>query len=366
MEMHQTDLEPTTLADHGYFYVGAKYVEIEGRTVKTGGMYVEKYVPLDKRQPYPVVLIHGGSQTGTNFFGTPDGRRGWMHDFLRAGYAVYLVDQPERGRSGHSQTTIQGGHLIVHDVTRIARRFTALKKYKEWPQAHHHTQWPGSGDKGDPVFDQFYAAQADTLWDRHEIERLNQNAGAALLDEIGPAILLTHSQSGPFGWLIADARPDKVKGILALEPNGPPFRDVLFTGHDDWYEYDHDDLARPNGPTRVPLTFDPPLEEGETLKFELRTLSDDPELVKGYLQQQPARQLPKLKGIPIIILIADASYHSTFDHVTSAFLKQAGVDHDLVHLADKGINGNGHMMMLEKNNHDIADFMIDWLSANCR
>ena len=44
----------------------------------------------------------------------------------------------------------------------------------------------------------------------------------ALLDKIGPAILLTHSQSGAFGWPVADARPDLVKAIVAVEPNGPP------------------------------------------------------------------------------------------------------------------------------------------------
>jgi pimeloyl-ACP methyl ester carboxylesterase len=47
------------------------------------------------------------------------------------------------------------------------------------------------------------------------------------LDRIGPAIILTHSQSGPFGWLIADARPNLVKAIVALEPSGPPFEDPV-------------------------------------------------------------------------------------------------------------------------------------------
>lgn len=102
------------------------------------------------------------------------------------------------------------------------------------------------------------------------------------------------------------------------------------------------------------------------MKFELRTLSDNPELVKGYLQAGQPRSLQKLQGIPINIMIAEASYHSTYDHVASAFLKQAGVDHDLFYLADVGFKGNGHMVMLEKNNHDAADFMIEWLDQNCR
>ena len=57
-------------------------------------------------------------------------------------------------------------------------------------------------------------------------QQRNQDAGAALLDKIGPAIVLTHSQSGSFGWLIADARPKLVKAIIAIEPSGPPFEDT--------------------------------------------------------------------------------------------------------------------------------------------
>jgi pimeloyl-ACP methyl ester carboxylesterase len=362
---HPTDSALITLADHGYFFVGGKYVDRGGSSIMTDGMYVEKFIPADQRHPLPVVMIHGGGQTGTNFTGTPDGRRGWLHDFLRAGYAVYVVDQPERGRSGHSWEVVQKeGSLIQYDTLRTEQRFTAPAKHKLWPQSRHHTQWPGSGEQGDPVFDEFYASQVQAIVDRTEIERLNQDAGVALLDRIGPAILLTHSQSGPFGWLIADARPDLVKGILALEPNGPTFREIELRGGDDWYKYE-DVEDRPFGPTRVPLTFDPPLKGGETLKSELRTLSDNPELVPGYLQTEPARQLPNLKNIPILIMVAEASYHSTYDHVTSAFLKQAGVEHDFVHLADKGLKGNGHMVMLEKNNHAVADTMLDWLSTKC-
>jgi len=32
-------------------------------------------------------------------------------------------------------------------------------------------------------------------------------------------------------------------------------------------------------------------------------------------------------------------------------------------LADRGIRGNGHMMMLEKNNLQIAAVMAEWLDT---
>ena len=79
-------------------------------------------------------------------------------------------------------------------------------------------------------------------------EQRNKDAGAALLDRIGPAIVLTHSQSGAFGWLIADARPRLVKAIVAIEPAGPPFEaTIIGTGK-----------ARACGPTDIPITYDPP------------------------------------------------------------------------------------------------------------
>ena len=92
-------------------------------------------------------------------------------------------------------------------TTRIEQRFTAPQDFKLWPQAERHTQWPGSGRKGDPVFDQFYASQVASISNGDKIEALNQAAGAALLDRIGPAVVMVHSQSGPFGWLLGDARP---------------------------------------------------------------------------------------------------------------------------------------------------------------
>lgn len=34
--------------------------------------------------------------------------------------------------------------------------------------------------------------------------------------------MFAHSQAGPFGYELADVRPELVKGLVALEPEGPP------------------------------------------------------------------------------------------------------------------------------------------------
>jgi len=67
-----------------------------------------------------------------------------------------------------------------------------------------------------------------------------------------------------------------------------------------------------------------------------------------------------------LILSAEASYHAPYDHGTSNFLKQAGVEHDFIRLEDNKIHGNGHMMMLEKNNHQIADFLLEWMRSKIK
>ncbi len=64
-----------------------------------------------------------------------------------------------------------------------------------------------------------------------------------------------------------------------------------------------------------------------------------------------------------MIVASEASYHAPYDHCTAKYLTQAGVKNEFVRLPDKGIRGNGHMMMIEKNNHQVADMLIEWLGT---
>ena len=102
------------------------------------------------------------------------------------------------------------------------------------------------------------------------------------------------------------------------------------------------------------------------MRFVKQAKADGPGLVRCWLQAEPARQLVNLKGIPILMVTAEASYHAPYDHGTSLFLKQAGVEHTFTRLADVGIRGNGHMMMLEKNNLEIAAYFDQWLRSHAK
>lgn len=279
-----------------------------------------------------------------------------MQFFLRRGYAVYVADQPSRGRSAHHP---EAGELSRHSVARVQQQFTAPERSKLWPQAHLHTQWPGAGVAGDATFDQYYAQNFPSLASFPQQQALNRDAGAALLDRIGEAILLTHSQSGTFGWLIADARPHLVKAIVAMEPSGPPVRDMVAKGAPDWFE--DGPLTKPYGLTAQPLAYDPPLSSPEDLQFVRQEAADGPGLMRCWLQAEPARKLVNLAHIPVLVVQGEASYHAPYDHGTAAYLRQAGVTVTFIRLADLGISGNGHMLMIERNNAEIAEVAATWL-----
>jgi pimeloyl-ACP methyl ester carboxylesterase len=352
------------LAEQGYFFAGGKYVTNKaGQQIRVNQMYVQYQVPAERKHPYPVVMWHGGGQTGTNFMGTPDGREGWADYFLQQGYAVYIVDQPGRARSGFYSEVY--GRTLQPNTRAMADRFTAPERANQYPQARLHTQWPGAGVAGDPVFDQFFSSQVEDIADVGMIEQMNREAGIALLEKIGPAILLTHSQSGTFGWVLANDRPRLVKGVIAIEPSGGPLHDVVMTpGTDNFYK--DGAIARPWGIARGALTYQPAAATAQDLNLVRQRTADAPNLINCWLQPEPARQLPRLKGIPILIVVSEASYHAPYDHCTSKFLTQAGVANSFVRLPSIGIYGNGHMMMLEKNNLDIAAFLAKWAGENIR
>ncbi len=358
-----TEDAPLVIAQQGWFYAGGDYDATIDGSPRTGHMYVEFQIPHVQTCPYPVVMVHGGQQNGSNWTGTPDGREGWAQYFLRRGYGVYVVDQVARGRSAHNAPHSHGP-LAPLDRNFADRRFIAPERFADWPQAARHTQWPGEPSPGDPAYDQFIASQAPSLADYAKQQELNSAACLALLERIGKAIVVVHSQSGAFGWAIADRRPDLVAALVALEPNGPPARDVQNLGAPDWFA----DTGRwkMSGLGDIPLTFEPPLEAGESLAWSQEEAPRSEGCVRCWGQAEPARRLPRLAQVKILMVTADASYHTPYDHCTAQFLRQAGIGLDHIYLADRGITGTGHMLMIEKNSHAIAGVVHEWLQANLR
>jgi pimeloyl-ACP methyl ester carboxylesterase len=205
---------------------------------------------------------------------------------------------------------------------------------------------------GDPVFEQFFASEVANMPDVSMQYALTTRALIELLDRIGPAILVTHSQAGPLGWIVASARPRLVKAVIAVEPTGNANRDGQGP-------------AVACGVTIACLEYRPALPAAAALAL-VRTPEPRARGVDCWLQASPRYRLPVLAGTPILIATGEASYHAGQDYCTSAFLTQAGVPNDYVYLPDAGIHGNGHLQMLEKNNLRIAAFYERWLLAHLR
>lgn len=351
---------PPGLSAKGSFYVGGRDIEKDGGSVRVASMYVEYSVPAKRRKATPIVLVHGNYQNGTAFTGTPDGREGWADIFLRRGYTVYVVDQPARGRSPYTPSVDGPANRI--GTAQIERLFTAPKSTSSVPQAQKHTQWPGSGKPGDPTFEQFYSSLQPTVTaPGDQIDATARAALDALLAKIGPAVILTHSRSGTFGWEVADDLPDLVKAVVAIEPNGPPFYDPASADGKT-----PEKMARPWGPTYGPLTYDPPVSDPADLAIARESVAEGADLTRCWLQVDKPRTLPHLSRIPVMIVVGEASYHAPYDHCTARYLSQAGVPVTFTRLEDRGIHGNGHLMMLEKNNAPIANLIADWLDKRVR
>jgi pimeloyl-ACP methyl ester carboxylesterase len=368
-----------------YFYVGYSYVPQGNSTIAHGQMYVEHLTPASGTlKQYPVLFVHGAGMTGTNFLNTPDGRPGWADWFLSQGYEVsnnvifpysiqirqlsskvYLVDQPARGRSAWQQNV--DGPQATFDSTTVSQIFTATQLFNLWPNATLHTQWPGNGTVGDPIYDRFYASMVPLLVTDSESGEKNQHALTALLDTIGvcsehfenvsfhefffllqEVILITHSQSALFGWPLADARPSLVKAIVTIEPGGPPFIGDTLSPNTPMH---------PWGLSEVPITYDPPITDPS----QLQTVNDTQGRLPGYtciLQKEPARKLIHLVDIPVLTVTSETSWHGIFDDCTVDFLRQAGLEVDFVRLQDVGIHGNGHMMFMEMNSDEIVEKVV--------
>ena len=218
-----------------------------------------------------------------------------------------------------------------------------------------HTQWPGEGPnkgrkKGDPIFDAYYATQVETVLDANETQQRNKDAGAALLDKIGPAIVLTHSQSGTRRLINSRRRPQLVKGIVAIKPLGPPF-EASGAGRTHM------------GPTDIPITYDPPVKDPSEISNRTRNQSRRARsvcLLDAESASAPVDQPQEHSGLATETILHLRPLHREIA------LNQAGV-RDRIHPAqEKGIRGQWPHGHDEKNNLDIAKVIDDWAQKNVR
>ena len=224
--------QPVTLADFGSFYAGGRQVRIGGLPVRDiaftqsaslaydpNGLYhfeqayVQYFIPARLAHPLPIVLLHGGGMTGAMWEQTPDGRPGWMQHFLRQGHAVYVVDNVERGRAGWAPFKEVWPEPPI--IRNAEESWTLFRFGRAEDYAARH---PFAGMRF-PVdaFDSFI---------RLAVPRWLGNNDAALrgfcavLERVGPCLVMAHSHGGEVAYRALQARPDLVRGVIGIEPSG--------------------------------------------------------------------------------------------------------------------------------------------------
>ncbi|KAK6843129.1 hypothetical protein PG987_003989 [Apiospora arundinis] len=321
------------------FYVGGRSVTSGSGNILADQVYVEKLTPsCGVKQPHPLVFFHGGANSAVTWLNTPDNRQGFASYFLKKGYMVYLVDQIATGRSAQQDTT---DFTLANGTTVqvVQGGFSAPELSPTYPQATLHTQWPGSGQVGDPIFEAFAHATVPYTTNLVAGENAMRASVCKLLSLVGASYLISHSSGAQYPILVSNDCPELVAGNINLEHSTQPF----------W-----------NYGSTLSSGSAPPVSDPSELKIEV-VGEDTLALRNCHLQAEPARQLPKIAGVPYLCTTGEASVHATYDHCVIEFLKQAGGNPDWIKLADVGIHGNGHFGHLEKNNMDIAAVVEGWI-----
>jgi hypothetical protein len=290
-----------------------------GQTLRGDHAYVFYQKPPNART-LPLVFWHGHGESGKTWETTPDGREGFQTIFLRRGFAVYLIDQPRRGRAARSTAPVS------IPPTPDEQMWFGIFRLGVWP-----TLYPGVQFSPDPsALDQFFRQMVPNTGP-YDVA-VNTNAVTALFEKIGPGILVTHSQSGTLGWRTA-IRSRHIRAIVSYEPGG--------------------DFVFPEG-------------EAPSVPFGSRTFT--PPTI-------PLADFQQLTRLPIIVYYGDniPAQPSTnpgqeqwrvFQEVARRWrdaVNRHGGDATLVELPAIGIRGNTHFPMSDLNNVEIADHLSTWL-----
>ncbi|KAL1859837.1 hypothetical protein VTK73DRAFT_7427 [Phialemonium thermophilum] len=360
----------------------------EGGKHLTGTAHCVRLEPVESLHAVAVVLVHGDHHTSLIWHETACGHHGWSHYFAKKGYVVFVIDLPPVGRSAVGPTSatgvVTGERWELPDVVQIENEVTGLatSPSANWSTARRHTQWPGTGRRGDKMME-YYAA---CLWplplDKKLRQSMASHALASLLNVTGPCVLLA-----------ADLNPANVLAILAVEPAGPPFGEAFerrgarrVFGPSVRFEPG----VRAYGVADIPLHFDPPVAApphqlgGMTGELPLPIrLAFDVERQRTYYQQRedmvavPAgpglaggdfaptltRKLPRLQSIKHAVVTTECSAHCLFDWATVKFLREAGLHAEHLPLPYWNIRGNGPLCFWEKNSDQVAQLLCTWIQA---
>lgn len=318
---------PLTLADEGAFFVGGKAIKsnFPGASSVTGTpppgsitvnqMYVHYRIPA-KRRGVPIIMVHGSNHSGMTYETTPDGREGWATWFVRQGHPVYVVDQAGRGRSSFDPTPVNAVRDGGADAKKmpslflgtVERSWANFRFGPEYPKPYPNVQFPLE------ALDQYLAQlvpNTETTLDG--VGANTVNGLAALLDKIGPAVVMVHSQSGVYGVDVVKKRASLVAGLISVEGG-----------------------------------------------CETLSAAD----AKEHFTKVPFVSVFGDNSVGAWGVNGDGRRNRCIEAVKS--VKEAGGRGTFLLLPEAGVKGNSHMMMMDKNNLQVAGLIRKWIGENAR
>lgn len=286
-------------------------------------VYYDRLEPADGAARATMLLLHGGAHTGACYLETPDGRPGWAHRFAEAGFRVAVPDWPGIGRSGYIAPEDFSGAAVCRGLGAL-------------------------------------------------IEHLPK-----------PLILLTHSMSGAYGWKLLEAHGGSIAALVGIAP-GPPgniqAEPTVIAETDDFIDLKNLELSF-RLHRREPFIAGPDFIDRKIIGSGRFFPKDRADAYRRTLLPIPAgliwerlnvngRQLrvddpDRLRGKPVLVVTGtdDIDHPRDLDGATADWLRAAGAEAEYDYLGDRGIVGNGHMMMLETNSDEIAALIVAWLEG---
>ena len=332
--------EPLALAKQGSFFAGGTLiVGSDGDTFHGDSTFVEFDIPHNPRT-YPMVMWHWGGQSSKTWESTPDGRDGYEQIFARYGYSTYVIDQARRGKAG--RTTV--GTTIPDAVPSESSTFNIFR-LGTWvppatPNFFPNVQFP----KGIPNIDQYWFQQTPSTGPEaiDEPTRVLQATDVVnIFQKIGPGILLTHSNSGQYGWTTGILGKGLVKAIVAYEPAA-----FAFPSND--------------------------------LPGDIPTQNASVQAITAPQVYTPA-QFQNLTQMPIQIIYGDNIDFNTPSQILGVELWRVVVQRaqqfvdtvnrhgghaEILYLPQAGLRGNTHFAFSDKNNLAVAGLLAQYLHDN--
>ena len=323
---------PLVIQEQGSFAIGGTVINNpgkfdpyhptpDGQTLHGDHAYVFYQIPAKARQ-LPLVMWHGIGQFSKTWETTPDGREGYQNIFLRRDFSVYLIDQPRRGNAGRSTEPIS------LTPTPDEQGWFGTFRLGIWPDFFPGVQFSRDPEALNQYFRQITPTTGPLNGD------VMTRAVAALFDKVGPAILVTHSHSGGFGWRTA-IKNQNVRAIVSYEPGSG--------------------FVFPEGEVPAPIpSAGGPLAAVEIPLDEFMLLTKIPIVIYygDFIPKEPMAN-PGQDGWRARLEMARKWCDTVNKH---------GGDVTVVHLPEVGIKGNTHFPFSDLNNLQVADLMSTWLT----